>query len=84
LENLFPLFHSFLASSHDAVLAVTRSFIGSAIFNLLTWIYFSPHFIKAELFFNQKTRGTATKIYYLFPPLALSTSHLRFLGGKGF
>jgi hypothetical protein len=39
------------------------------LFNTLAWVYFIPHFIKAELFFSQRTKRS-NKILYLFPTLA--------------
>ena len=55
-------------------LALTRHFVGFAIFNALTWIYFIPHFIKAELFFSKKTTSKSKEnwIYYIFPTIAFT------------
>lgn len=38
-------------------LALTRNYLGIRYFSLLAWIYFIPHFLKAETFFekNEKT-----------------------------
>jgi hypothetical protein len=53
-----------------AILIVLRNITGMTLFNTLTWVYFIPHFTKAELFFYQRTKGETNKVLYLFPTLA--------------
>ncbi|MFN7139681.1 MAG: hypothetical protein ACK4UN_10100 [Limisphaerales bacterium] len=57
-----------------AVLLILRSLLETRIFDFLVWIYFIPHFIKAELFFARSTDSAAEEkwVLYWFPALAFA------------
>lgn len=57
------------------VLATMRYFMGFMLFSFLMWIYFLPHFVKAEIHFTtvlEKKTVKESAGVYLFPAIAFS------------
>ena len=54
------------------LLLLLRSLISVQLFSLLAWIYFIPHFIKAELHFADSTGGKIPRLVFWFPTLAFT------------
>ncbi len=57
------------------VLATMRYFMGFMLFSFLMWIYFLPHFVKAEIHFTtvlEKKKVKESAGVYLFPAIAFS------------
>lgn len=61
-----------------AILVALRHWLGYMYFSFAMWIYFLPHFVKAELFFSQKLNGdslaeiSSDARVYLFPAIAFT------------
>lgn len=72
-KMLFPFAALVLAGA--GVLIALRHFAGYMIFSFLMWIYFLPHFVKAEVHFTSaldKSPTTAKAGVFLFPAIAFS------------
>lgn len=75
-QKIFP-FLSLLAVG-AAVLVALRHWLGYMYFSFAMWIYFLPHFVKAELFFSQRLNSDSTQEkssdarVYLFPAIAFT------------
>ncbi|MDQ5936808.1 MAG: hypothetical protein QG574_4144 [Cyanobacteriota bacterium erpe_2018_sw_21hr_WHONDRS-SW48-000092_B_bin.40] len=59
-----------------AVLLELRQLLGYMMFSFVMWIYFLPHFVRAELLFtntlNDKPEASAKPGVYIFPALAFA------------
>lgn len=59
-----------------SVLLTLRHFLGYMLFSFLMWIYFLPHFVRAEILFtntpNVKSEVAARPGVYIFPALAFA------------
>lgn len=59
-----------------AALLTLRHFLGYMMFSFLMWIYFLPHFVRAEILFtntlNEKPEASASAGVYIFPALAFA------------
>lgn len=75
-QKIFP-FLSLLAVGAAALVAM-RHWLGYMYFSFAMWIYFLPHFVKAELFFSQRLNSDSTQEkssdarVYLFPAIAFT------------
>ncbi len=64
------------------LLLLLKCFISSRIFDFLIWIYFIPHFIKAELHFAKQSSSPTREgwVLYWFPALAFAFLTLALFG----
>lgn len=70
-----------------AVLVALRHFVGYMLFSFLMWVYFLPHFVKAEVHFTsvlKKQNSQATKGVYLFPAVAFTFFTFALFGPDSF
>ncbi len=70
-----------------AVLIALRHFLGYMLFSFVMWVYFLPHFVKAEVHFTNvlhKQQAHATNGVYLFPAIAFTFFTFAIFGPDAF
>lgn len=73
---------SLLASA--VLLIILKGLVGGPLFAFIIWIYFIPHFVRAELHFEKSTQAHAERgwVLYWFPALAFAFLTYALFGPK--
>jgi hypothetical protein len=73
--SVLPLFFCGSLGIAGVLLALFRKLAGSVLFDAVIWVYFIPHFIKAELYFRRASQSEIEArgvVLYWFPALGFA------------